>query len=284
MYRTNDKSLWRVFRPHHYLSAELNDASICYSIYWGETLVGFLACLSFPSGVVKYAWRVSRLVILPDYQNLNFGTAILEFLGDKYLTNGTKYFIRSSHLRLKSYWSHSNKWVETSSSGKVSKRPKNPLEIQFGKRDTELNRIAYSFEYMGNDYAEKPHLMIYVDDTDEIDYSILEKDLLKLKNIYWLCVITGEINTESEIEKICLKNGIRTELMYHTVKKQITKKSDAINHKVITIWNNELSEYIENNVDEFSHEIIPGKFIDKNIVSKVMLTQKQYSIKKQELW
>ena len=264
----------------------MNEASRCYAIYWGDTLVGFRTYLSFPSGVLKYAWRGSRLVILPDFQNLGFGTAILEFLGELYLAKGLKYFDRSSHLRLKAHWSDSPKWVETSSSGKTPAVLGIKSKIKFGQKDAKLGRIAYSFEYMGNDYANKPHLHIYVDDNANIDYECLKNDLAQLKPKYWICVHTGEIHTESEIEKICLSLGIRTELLYHTVNKQITKKSDCVNHKTIIIWNQELSQYIKNNETNFVKEIIPEKFIaDENDVGKnVNETKQQYLIKKQELW
>lgn len=263
----------------------MNEASQCYSIYWNDILIGFRTYLSFPSGVIKHAWRGSRLVILPDYQNLGFGSAVLEFLGEYYLSKGLKYFDRSSHLRLKAHWSASPKWVETSSSGKVTQVPKNPLEIQFGKRDTKLGRIAYSFEFMGKDYVEKPHLRIYIEDTNKIDYSILKNDLIKLKKKYWICITTGEINTDSEIENICMELGIRTELLYITKQKQVEFKSDCLNHKIITVWNNELSEYVENNIDDFMNEIIPDKFCDDtNVIKNIDITKKEYSIKKQELW
>lgn len=244
MYRTDDKDIWRVFRQHHYLSAELNKAATCYTIYWDNVLVGFQAILPMPSGTLKYAKRNSRTVILPDYQNLGIGTRVVEFLGDYYLGLGYKYFMRSTHLRLSKHWQTSDKWLTTSSNGKVSNKPCSTSTIKQGVKDRELNRIAYSAEYMGKDYATKEHIYIHIDDNTNIDYNILEQDLIYLKEKYWVCVITGEINTPNEIENICLRNGIRTQLLY-TTKKGVAKLNNAYkNKKILTSWTQEFSDRV----------------------------------------
>lgn len=113
-----------------------------------------------------------------------------------------------------------------------------------GKRDRELNRIAYSFEYMGKDYATKPHLYIHIDDNENIKYDILESDLKYLKQNYWLCIVTGEINTPSEVENICLRNGIRTQLLYHTKNGVATINSKYKDKKIIRVWNEEFSKKV----------------------------------------
>ena len=56
--------------------------------------------LPIPSGTIKYAYRVHRLVVLPDYQNLNLGTKINEAIAEMYIEEGNKLFIRTSHIRL----------------------------------------------------------------------------------------------------------------------------------------------------------------------------------------
>lgn len=248
MYRTKDKDIWRVFREHHYLSAEMNKASVCYAIYWDDVLVGFRTYLYMPSGTSKYSYRGSRLVILPDYQNLGFGTKILEFLGEYYLSKGYKYFDRSTHLRLGKHWNDSPLWVATSSNGKVSNKQGSTNRVSYGNggMDRKLGRIAYSYEYMGKDYVEKPHIEIHVDDNPNINYDIMKADLEWLKERYWLCVITGEINTPSKIEDICLELGIRTQLLYTTKKGVATIGSKYKKKKIVTTWDEAFSEKVRN--------------------------------------
>lgn len=242
MYRTDNKDIWRVFREHHYLSAEMNKASECYTIYWNDVLIGFRCYLAMPNGSIKYAWRGSRLVILPDYQNLGIGTAVLEFLGEYYLSHGYKYFDRSSHLRLGRHWENSPKWVASSTNKKISKSGSIDHEIKYKNYDKK--RICYSYEYLGKDYAEKEHLYIHIDDNPNINYDILKQDLIKLKEKYWLCIITGEIKTPSRIEDICLELGIRTQLLYTTKKGVATMSSKYKNKKIITTWDKAFSDKV----------------------------------------
>lgn len=236
MYRTNDKDIWRVFREHHYLSAEMNKASDVFTIYWDDTLIGLCAVLPQPSGNFKYGRRATRLVILPDYQNLGIGTKLIEFIAEYYITNGYKFFIRSTHLRLKEHCEKSPLWQGTSHNGKVSDYNENVQNINFGKKDKSVKRIAYAYEYMGQDYINKPKFYLYIDNTDKIDYNILKSNLITLKKRLWLCIVTGASLIPSPIEDICLELGIRTQLLY-TTKKGVSKiVSKYKNKNIVTKW------------------------------------------------
>ena len=105
---------WKVFKQHHYLTQELNAAAKCFCFTWNDKPVGFIAILPMPSGTLKDAFRVSRLVILPDYQGLSIGIKILNiFHANIYLkcTNLVKllkyifayisYFGRKAGMRFK---------------------------------------------------------------------------------------------------------------------------------------------------------------------------------------
>lgn len=66
--RRVDHQAWSVFRPHHYLSADLNKAAVCFGTFWDGRPIGIVALL--PQANVRNTWRVSRNVVLPDYQGL----------------------------------------------------------------------------------------------------------------------------------------------------------------------------------------------------------------------
>lgn len=245
MYRTTDKDIWRVFREHHYLSADLNKAADCYTIYWGDVLVGFEAALAFPCGTIKHAYRNSRTVVLPDYQNLGIGMKMIEFLGDYYLSKGKKYFMRSTHLRLYNHWANTDKWSFTANDNKVSYGGNcSTTTKKFGGNDKELNRVAHSAEYLGSNYVNKPHIEIHIDNTPNINYDLLKQDLAWLKENYYICVITGEINTPSEIEDICLELGIRTQLLYTTKKGIATLNSKYKKKKILTTYDEAISKWV----------------------------------------
>ena len=93
MYKSEDKSIWRVFREHHYLTQDFNKGANVFLLYWNNVLIGINSTLNLPSASLKYAFRTHRLVILPDYQNLGCGTKFEEFIGEYYkYTYGYKKF------------------------------------------------------------------------------------------------------------------------------------------------------------------------------------------------
>lgn len=179
---------------------------------------------------------------MPDYQGLGIGTKILDYFGEKYISEGKKLFLRTTHLRFENHCRNSSVWIEGGSSGRISNPGGETHEKKY--RNYDRSRTPYSFEYMGRDYANKPHLEIRVNDNPNIDYDILRADLEYLKNKYYLRIITGEVNTPSKIENICLELGIRTQLLYTTIKgvSNIGKKYQG--KKIITTWDKEFSEKI----------------------------------------
>lgn len=81
--------------------------------------------------------------------------------------------------------------------------------------------------------------------TEDFDLEIFEKDLLYLSENYFVTVITNNILDKSPIEDICLKNGIRTQLLY--IKKSDGKEtlvSKYKDKKIITKWNEDFSKEV----------------------------------------
>lgn len=135
------------------------------------------------------------------------GTKINNFFGEYYINQGAKYFIRTTHVRLRRHLASNPKWRETSSSNKQQK------DSATSSLQYDTTRIAASFEYVGADYGTKPHKTLIVDDNDTpptID------ELKKLKEEYYLTVVTGRHKAENETEKACRSLGIRTQLLYIT--------------------------------------------------------------------
>jgi len=137
------------------------------------------------------------------------GTKINNFFGEYYINQGAKYFIRTTHVRLRRHLATNKNWRETSSSNKQQK------DSATSSLQYDTKRIAASFEYVGPDYDAKPHKMLVVDDNDTpptID------ELKKLKEEFYLTVVTGRHKVENETEKACKSLGIRTQLLYITQK------------------------------------------------------------------
>lgn len=209
--------MWGIFKQHHYLSAEFNKASHLYLAYWGDVLIGWCTVLAMPSGTNKNAFRCNRLVILPDYQNLGIGTKFAECIGDLYLSQGKKYYMRTSHVRLKRHFENSPLWVATATNGVLRKTDDS---ANYNNYHADLTRVCASFEYVGKDYATKHHKAIVIDDNQ----SISKEELIELKNKYYLTIITGKPKEDNATELLCKELGIRTEQLYRNVKGKLVKK------------------------------------------------------------
>jgi GNAT superfamily N-acetyltransferase len=71
--------MWQVFREHHYLNTEKLGAGIrCYVAKYNGKPIAFIAIAHTHMGVRYY--RVSRLVVLPDYQGIGVGKWLLNFM------------------------------------------------------------------------------------------------------------------------------------------------------------------------------------------------------------
>lgn len=193
------------------MSADFNKAAQMYLIYWGTTLVAMYSVLPIPSGTSKYAYRGHRLVVLPDFQGLGIGTKIIDFFGKYYVEHGLKHFARTTHIRLRRHFDADPRWRATATNGKLRSGVNDDIDRKKIKIHFDDKRIAASYEYMGEDYANKPHKIIVVDEGDKIPTI---EELRSLKENYYLIVATGNAREENECERRCKELGIRTELLY----------------------------------------------------------------------
>lgn len=134
---------WRLFADHHYLSAALHRSARCYLAAWEDQPVAF--CAMLPQFGFKDRWRVSRIVILPDYQGVGIGGRFLEALAELYVGNGRRFSITASHPSILRHCERSSKWRCTS----IKKSGSKTRNYQ-----SSAGRAVVSFEY-GTDAPEK---------------------------------------------------------------------------------------------------------------------------------
>ena len=96
IFQTFDKSIWKIFAKHHYLSHTQNNAANVYLAFVNNELAGFISILHLPHPIAKTIKKVHRLVILPDYQGLGIGIKFLNEIGKYYIKNGWRYTIVTS--------------------------------------------------------------------------------------------------------------------------------------------------------------------------------------------
>jgi GNAT superfamily N-acetyltransferase len=141
-------SAWRLFQPHHYLSADLNRAATCFGAWFEDQLVAFDAWLPFVGKLktVQKARRGHRTVCLPDFQGVGIGGALFSHNASLWSALGYRVFSRTGHpaeirSRLKSgHWRAGHFGRTAPDTGAKAG--------QFSKTRS-WNRIACSFEYIG---------------------------------------------------------------------------------------------------------------------------------------
>lgn len=145
---------WKVFKQHHYLSQELNAAAKCFCFTWNDKPVGFIAILPMPSGTLKDAFRVSRLVILPDYQGLSIGIKILNIFGAMYKSIGKSLYIKTSNPSLFNGMKNStNNWklvMENNNIEAIKKENQNYL-AKGSSSQLRKESITKSYKYIGEE-------------------------------------------------------------------------------------------------------------------------------------
>lgn len=93
----SDRSAWRLFGPHHYLSDKLNRSSVIFVASWDDHPCVMLAVLPFPHPKYRAGYRVHRLVTLPDYQGVGLGNRFCDFMAGVYRAAGRDLFLTTSH-------------------------------------------------------------------------------------------------------------------------------------------------------------------------------------------
>jgi len=138
---------WRLFKKHHYLSADLHRSARCYLAVWEERPTAFCAVLN--TICRQGVYRISRLVTLPDFQGLGIGTALAEAVGETYLDAGKRFTIAGSHPAILAHCSRSPRWRLV----RVKKVGCERLPKTVNNYRGSLGRSVASFEYLGGGFS-----------------------------------------------------------------------------------------------------------------------------------
>ena len=74
--------MWKIFRQYHYLNGKISSGARCYVAMYREKPIAFIAVMHIRMRSNYY--RVSRLVVLPDYQGIGVGKKLLNFIAELY--------------------------------------------------------------------------------------------------------------------------------------------------------------------------------------------------------
>lgn len=139
------KGYWKIFRKYHYLNSELNHTAKEYVAFINDNPVAFCAVLHFPHPKIRNMKRVTRLVVLPDFQGLGIGLRLMNFVAELYRNSGYRFSLTTSTPAL--LWSikKDRQW-QLKSYGRSSPHSENGTGM---KRHGAINRITTSWEYVG---------------------------------------------------------------------------------------------------------------------------------------
>ena len=145
IYKSKDKSIWKMFAKHHYLSHSHNNAAHVYLATINDEIAGFLSVLHLPHPHVKNIKKVHRLVILPDYQGAGFGIKFLEEIGKIYKKEKWRFTIKTSAPSLIYALKKSYKWNCTQF-GRHKCGNSGIIHSSNDKNQTSKHRLTASFE------------------------------------------------------------------------------------------------------------------------------------------
>ena len=132
---------WNLFKQHHYLTEDLNKAANNYVVCWNDKPICFIGILPFPGVGDEKTRRISRIVVLPDFQGLGLGKNILNYISSLYAKEKSTMYIRTMSPALGIALSKDKNWIATSSNLKVPGQDSNGRKL--------IERPSYSYKYIG---------------------------------------------------------------------------------------------------------------------------------------
>ena len=88
-----------MFRQYHYLNGSLPLTARCYEAIYNDQPIAFIAIVH--TKMKSNYFRVSRLVVLPDYQGLGIGKRLLNFIAELYTSQlNLPFFLVTSNPQL----------------------------------------------------------------------------------------------------------------------------------------------------------------------------------------
>lgn len=161
------------FYSHHYLTAEMNPTATCFVIKWNGNNVGFISFLPLFGFHQQDNYRISRFVIIPDYQGIGLSRRIIDFFASIYKSIGKNMCIKTIHPKIGFMLQTNFKWKQTR---KFSQR----LDIfnaKWCKMKNVLSRASYCYKYVGDALYGYEDMLIPL---DEARKKYFKKDQLSL--------------------------------------------------------------------------------------------------------
>lgn len=158
-----ERAAWQLFAPHHYLNPAIPNVCSLWLAAWNGRPVAAVVCGGHfgRSNGPKKIIRVSRLVVLPDYQGVGIGGAVLNAVAGRYVADGRRVRITSGHPAMFTFLQRSPAWrLDTikphgrptrtvSAATALAHRTGNADGVNPFARTSSAGRAVVSAEYIG---------------------------------------------------------------------------------------------------------------------------------------
>jgi GNAT superfamily N-acetyltransferase len=105
------RAAWPLFAKHHYLNPGLSCFAACYVATWNDAPVAFVAVL--PLAGHKGRRRISRVVVLPDFQGVGIGGKLTSAVAGLLAGQGLRVSITTSHPAMIGWLKRAPDWKIT---------------------------------------------------------------------------------------------------------------------------------------------------------------------------
>ena len=141
-----ESDTWDFFKKHHYLTEKCNKGFGYLLFEWNNKPIGIVVYKNQPSGTMKNAFGLSRTVVLPDYQGMEIGSKISEFVAQIIKGDAvSRVFTKTINPALGEYREKSILFRPTAQNRKKGRGNKTNAE----KYNNQLSRPSYCHEYIG---------------------------------------------------------------------------------------------------------------------------------------
>jgi ABC-type lipoprotein export system ATPase subunit/GNAT superfamily N-acetyltransferase len=137
---------WNAFSRYHYLNHTLpSSAAVIVGLIDGKPAV-LVATMFFPHPKVTQLYKISRIVVLPDYQGLGLGAIALDLVAGAFKAMGKKMNIVTSHPAFIKSLNRGGTWKMTRKPSRVGIAGATSTMSSSG---SSRNRLTTTFSYVG---------------------------------------------------------------------------------------------------------------------------------------
>lgn len=144
-------SAWKLFKKHHYLSQDLHPSCHCFVGSIDGQPVAFIAVRNFPHPD-RPMWSGSRLVVLPDFQGVGVGVALMDYVSGVFRGTGRTLCGTFSSPAVVHHIAKSPNWKITRKPS-LKQRPSSKSTAR--SSGSAGNRKTTSFEFVGPGQQEE---------------------------------------------------------------------------------------------------------------------------------